>query len=227
MQRSRIALFPLIFLFAITACGRAAWAQTGPQVSFSGDLGVGGSITTGAGIEFPDGTVQTTAAGPATSGITANAGLYDNRIIDFSPPLPYIEVCFVGGGIEFDIHVNGGESTAGGDCAPGDRGWVIEREARAANYWEEARAECLLSEMRLLEPFEFLLSCRRAQSLGLIGMTGGWEWVGNQAVLVTPGYHAVAAVLLGFDGCDRGELGGVARSDQVGVGAQVQFRCAR
>lgn len=200
----------VILTFSIgVVLGLEARAQTGPQVSFSGDLGVGGSITTGAGIEFPDGTVQTTAAGPGTSGITANAGLYDNRIVDFSPPLPYIEVCFVGGGIEFDIHVNGGESTAGGDCAPGDRGWVIERDDRAPNYWEEARAECLLSEMRLIEPFEFLVSCRRAQSFGLIGMTGGWEWVGNQVHLLTPdGMHGLGAGIVGFAGCDHAEREG-------------------
>jgi hypothetical protein len=221
-------LLVLVFLMATSAFHHEAWAQAEPQVSFSGDLGVGGSITTGAGIEFPDGTVQMTAAGPAVSGITANAGLYGNQIVDFSPPLPYVEVCFLDGGIEFDIHVNGGDSTEGGDCTPGDRGWVIEREARAATYWEEARAECLLSEMRLLEPFEFLVSCRRAQSLGLIGMTGGWEWVGNEAHLLTPdAIHGLAAGIVGFAGCDHAEKGWIARSDQVDGSAVVQFRCGR
>lgn len=148
----------------------------------SGSLAASGLITTGAGLRFPDATVQTTAArGCAT---TADQGLYSNTIAAISPSLAYSEVCFKSGGFQFDVHM-GGESTEGGNCVPGDTGFVIEKTEREGGTfasWPEARTACLLDGMRLLEPFEWQFACDNAGPLELESMAGEeWEWASNTA----------------------------------------------
>ena len=112
---------------------------------------------------------------------TTNDGLYSNRIADLTPPRAYTEVCLFGGSILVDLH-DVSESAEGGNCEPGDIGWIIEREERVADTWVEAKADCLLDGMRLPEPFEWVFSCVRDGALGLTGLrSGSWEWVSNAA----------------------------------------------
>lgn len=181
------------------------------DVNVTGDLDVTGEIRTGIGIRFPDGSLQVTAASPAAgSGLTANSGLYGNTIADFSPPLAYTEVCFKGGAVAFDVHATG-ETTAGGNCVPGDIGWIIERFERGGEEdfsWTEARAACLMFGMRLLEPFEWQFSCDNAGTFQLSNMINGLEWVSNTATLLET--TTVAAPLFGKTNClsaERGVIG--------------------
>ncbi len=70
--------FNIACLGALLLVAGAATAQ---------DLVVDGMIESrSTGYKFPDSSIQATAALPASEGASANEGLYDNRIIDFSPP---------------------------------------------------------------------------------------------------------------------------------------------
>lgn len=239
MKKAAIALSMLVTLFVVLVQFEVlaspfealnlmadAGAVTPPQVSFSGGLQVGGTIDAQAGIQFPDGTVQLSAAGAATD-LTANAGLYNNRIVEFSPPLPYVEVCFKNGDFDFDLHVNGADSTAGGDCLPGDVGWVIEREERVAAFWEDARADCLIDGMRLPEAFEFLFSCRRDEPLALLDMTGNFEWVSNEvSTILADSNQGVGVSVAGASGCSQAKFEWIARNSNA-ASATEAYRCVR
>lgn len=198
-----------------------------PQVTFGGGLEVGGTIDAKSGIRFPDGTVQLTAAGSPPD-LTANAGLYNNRIVEFSPPAAYTEVCFKEGEVQFDIHTFG-ESTTGGSCVPGDVGWVIERDERTAEPWEDARVTCLLVGMRLPEPFEFKFSCLRDGLMGLsdIAEEGETEWAANAALPLLNGDHVagVGVASLGGVECKFGGWGWVALN--IPFESAVPYRCVR
>lgn len=220
MKKALVALVVLLAPFVVLA------QLDDPQVAFTGGLEVGGMIDAKSGIRFPDGTVQLSAANGSAPDLTANAGLYDNRIVEFSPVRPYVEVCFKHREVEFDIHVNGRDSTAGGDCVPGDVGWVIEREERVALFWEDARAECLLNGMRLPEPFEFMFSCRRDAQLGLLDMTGNSEWASNEAQpTLGTSRPGLAAALIGTSGCDNGAWEWVGANPASS--AARTYRCVR
>jgi len=110
--------------------------------------------------------------------LTANDGMYSNRIILMTSPAAYTEVCFKNGTITYDTH-SGSASTAGGNCVPGDIGYVIEKNERAAAFWEMAKQTCLQNGMRLTEPFEWKLACKNAATWDLTAMTGNWEWASN------------------------------------------------
>lgn len=187
------------------------------DTDIAGRLDASGEVGTGTGIRFPDGTLQVTAANTAT-GLTANQGLYSNRIPLFSPPNAYTEICFKSGAVMFDIHAIG-ETTTGGFCEPGDTGWVIERFERASGAgqsWTAARAECLLDGMRLPEPFEWQFSCDDAALFALDSMTDDDEWASNSTQLdTTPGLGYVAAIIFGGGSCSDGSRGAVGRSDAV------------
>jgi hypothetical protein len=175
------------------------------------------------GFAFPDGSVQRTASG--LIGGSANAGLYDNRIVLMTPPLPFSEICFRNGSILGDVHVSS-ESTAGGNCNPGDVGWVVERNERTAANWEDARVACLLEGMRLPETFEWLVSCNNANAFGLNAMTSGWEWGSNGAIPIWVNMTAGPAVLIfGGSSCNSGTYGWAARS--TGSAESFSFRCLR
>ncbi len=210
--------------------------QVPPGTSFLADsISLDGEVTVSQGVSatgviesssggfrFPDGTMQLTAASTSGGSTTANDGLYDNKIPDFSPPLSYTEICFKGGSILVDIHAIG-EPTAGGSCVPGDVGWVIERDERLAASWEVARAECLVAGMRLPEPFEYKLSCVDAATYGLNDMVGAWEWASNSAMVVSDINKGVAAEVMGEVSCASALWGwlGTAGQDETSVG----FRC--
>jgi hypothetical protein len=77
-----------------------------------------------------------------TVSLSPNTGQYSNQIPRREHSEAYTEVCFRDGTVESDQHTSG-ESTNGGNCAPGDIGWIIERDERPAKCWDVAKAECL------------------------------------------------------------------------------------
>lgn len=203
-------------------------------VEVSQDLGVDGTVESeNGGFRFPDGSLQTTAAidGASMGTLSPNIGLYSNRIPDLSHSASYVEVCFKGGAILNDQHLGGG-ATSGGNCLPGDVGWIIETGERSARTWEMAKAHCLAYGLRLPEPFEFKYCCKEAGPLGMADMTDAWEWAGNTAMLVTHNAggcvydrHGLAAPLFGSGGCNFSVIGWVAVNN--GEESSYPFRCAR
>lgn len=195
------------------------------DVTVSGNLTATGVVESAAGgFRYPDGTFQITAAG-ASEGFSANSGIYANRIANFVPSQPFSEICFKNGQVLGDIHV-GSESTQGGNCVPGDIGWVIERNQRPIELWVDARVVCLLEGMRLPEPFEFQFSCRNAATFGLNSMTGDWEWSSNSAAPIqVNGVHGVGVARAGLSSCNS------AGANWIGTSSQVSdldfFRCLR
>ena len=190
-------------------------------------LNAGGEVQSTAGFRFPDGSLQTTAAGEIPVGATANAALYDNRIIEFTPPTAFTEICFKNGSVSSDIH-SIPESTVGGSCIPGDIGWVIERDERAAATWEIARAECLMSGMRLPETFELYFTCRDAALFGINDLDETiLEWSSNTAMLAFfPNVSGIGVPTGGGVECRSGSWGWVGRGDN-NAAASVPYRCLR
>lgn len=208
--------------------GSVSLVTTEP-ILLDSDTGVAGSLTATGSVEaqtdgyyFPDGTLQSTAA--FTTGVSANNGLYDNRIVAMTPPLPYTEVCFKGGSVSTDIH-SVSEPTSGGACVPGDLGWIIERDDRTATTWEDARVECLVQGMRLPEPFEYIYSCDNSGSFGLNDMADAWKWASNTALPGVGGSSYVGVSVIGNGSCRHGSVSSVARSD--GAFETLEFRCLR
>lgn len=195
------------------------------DVTVSGNLTATGVVESAAGgFRYPDGSLQITAAG-ASEGFSANAGMYANRIADFVPSLPFSEICFKNGQVFGDIHVTS-ETTRGGDCVPGDLGWVMERNQRAVALWENARVACLLEGMRLPEPFEYIYSCRNAGVYGLNGMTGDWEWSSNSTMMIRINTaNGLLGIIAGGGNCNSSSIGWVGNSNN---GAESYFfRCLR
>lgn len=190
----------------------------------SGSLRTNGEVESGQGFRFPDGSLQNTAAANAT-GQSGNAGLYSNTIVEFTPGVPFTEVCFKGGLMHEDIHAIS-ESTLGGNCVPGDVGWVIEREEREVSNWHQARLQCLLVGMRLPELFEWLVSCDSANTLGLSDMVGPdsmSEWASNSAFPAQDG--GTVAARTGRLSCYDGNWSYVVRP--TGVAGENNYRCVR
>lgn len=156
--------------------------------------------------------------------LTANNGMYDNRISEGSFPNAYTEICYKNGNRLNDQH-SGGETTAGGNCLPGDVGYVIEQNERSSNYWEQAKSDCLEDGMRLPEPFEYKVACVDAATLGLSSMTGNWEWSSNSALAMYDPNRGLAATILGHSGC------AYAAWDWIGYGTGAQgttpYRCVK
>jgi hypothetical protein len=150
--------------------------------------------------------------------------MYANRIPSLTHNRPYTEICFKDGEVEFDLH-SANESTEGGNCLPNDVGWVIEQDERSTQPWEEARAECLLSGMRLLEVFEWKYSCKNADAFNLNDMTGNWEWASNYTTPLTAGSSGPATAVLGRTSCTSGSWNWVA--DSRDIEATHNFRCAK
>ena len=214
-----------------------------PQVTLDADTQVNGSVQasgeviTLTGVRFSDGTLQTSA--PSVSeveSLTANQGLYSNRVPAMTPNLAYTEICFVDGSMAFDLH-EGGESTTGGNCEPGDLGWIIERSEREGGddlTWSDARLGCLLDGMRLPEPFEWQVACDHEATLGLSGFTSGAEWASNFVAGSSLSDNAGPAVVVlgesggtnGGQGCNFGGHGFLARV-MFGTRNQHQYRCVR
>jgi hypothetical protein len=157
-------------------------------------------------------------------GTTPNNGLYSNRIVLMSPSADYTEVCFKSGSTSYDAHT-AGQSTAGGNCVPGDVGFIIERSERSANYWELAKQTCLQQGMRLPEPFEWKLSCKNTATWGLSGMTGNDEWESNSGILLSNGGSGMFTSVAGASGCAYSGYGWIS-SGAVAENSNA-FRCMR
>lgn len=121
--------------------------------------------------------------------------VYKNRIPDIVIPVAHTEVCFGGGSILVDLNA-AGASTTGGNCQPGDIGWVMEQVASVPATWVQARATCMSRELRLLEPFEWEFAEQNTTALALTDMASlpagcapgvtspsDCEWVGNEHVI--------------------------------------------
>lgn len=163
----------------------------------------------------------------AISGMTANGGMYDNRIPQGSFPADYTEICFKGGSTLNDQHI-AGQLTAGGNCLPDDIGFIIEQNERTAQEWESARETCLNINMRLPEIFEFKLSCDNAGAFGLLSMTGNNEWSSNFPMAMTSGSspaYGASASTVGSTGCNFISWGWVGHSNN-GAGS-LTFRCVK
>lgn len=174
---------------------------------------------------------------PATAvfSVTANNGLYANRIPLIRLAVPYSEICFKNGQMRFDLHNSGG-STRGGNCRPGNVGWIIEQTERGLdNSWSDARRQCLEQGMRLPEPFEWQVSCDYAEDLNITGMTVGAEWASNSAFVSDLSNNVGAASpTMGAgnptepSGCGRGGVGFIVRANLPADGPTRNkhgFRC--
>ena len=203
------------------------------DTAVGGDLAVAGEVSSETGFRFPDGTTQQSAAS-APLGLTGNLGLYSNMIAALTPPNPYTEICFKDGSVQTDIH-GGAEPTTGGNCLPGDVGWIFERferEGGVGTSWVTAKSECLQDGMRLPEPFEWGLACESADLWAIENMTDNWEWSSNSALVVRRNYdHGtdfvdIAAITMGHEGCSAGNYGSIARNDNNSE-SDLRYRCVR
>lgn len=162
-----------------------------------------------------------------TGSLSPNSGQYANVISRMGPPVAYTEVCFKEGVMLYDSHTTG-ESANGGNCAPGDLGWIIEKYEREAECWYEAKATCLKESMRLPEPFEYQVSCANAATLALSATTGNYEWASNSAFPIADSVRGsgLGATIIGNLGCGNATWEWAARSD-INQCDTRPFRCAR
>ena len=167
------------------------------------------------------------AQGPVDTlrSLSANSGLYSNRIPEMGPQTAFTEVCIANQIVVFDPHDAAEPSTVGGSCEPGSVGWVIEKIERSQETWEGARMECLREGMRLPEPFEWKWSCKNAGAYELVGMTDGFEWASNFATHQSDsaGQNFIGAAAFGSGACEFGTWGAVGRDPAV-EGVHT-FRC--
>jgi hypothetical protein len=231
-EKYRIVLVPLalVSVFAAGYIGnQASSAAAAPSRAFTA---AGIIHSTDGGFQFPDGTIQVSAATNAAASqeliaavrrLSVNQGLYDNRVPDLTHNRSSVEICFKAGALDFDEN-DAGIGTAGGDCEPGDVGWIIERDERPESVWTDAKAACLMVGMRLPEVFEYQLTCHNAVVLGIIDMQDDYEWVSNTAQIDTVDLTEVTSAVLGLDGCNQGGGGALARPD--GFQNNFNFRCA-
>ena len=158
--------------------------------------------------------------------LTANNGMYRNKITNMVLPTDSTEICFKNGATYYDVH-SASQSTTGGNCLPGDIGYIIERNERTATYWELAKQICLQNNMRLAEPFEWKLACKNATTWSLNNMTDNWEWASNFALPMYAGSYdgVVAAIFGGRSGCSSATWGWVGYD--TGFENSYAFRCVR
>lgn len=115
---------------------------------------------------------------------------YFNQIpsTSFIPPYAYTEVCFKSGSVQHDIHTVS-ESTAGGNCLPGDIGFIAEKAQRSGRRsWAGSVAHCVANGMRLGTEFEFAYVAENYSTLSITmpatwdGSTGTnrYEWMGGE-----------------------------------------------
>lgn len=224
-------LLPTLLLF--WGARDRALAQDSTSISSDGVI-----EARSGGLRFPDGTLQSTAAAGAEEttdalesarGLSASQGLYDNRIPDFAHSLAFVEICFRDGALLVDQNA-AGDDTTGGDCSPGDVGWILEQDNRAETDWTSAKATCLQHGMRLPEIWEIHFSCRHQDAIGLLTSVDRNEWTSNTPRITGRGggEELVAqAVTKTFQDCDLLLTGSIALPPSaLGENATWSFRCA-
>lgn len=151
---------------------------------------------------------------------------YDNKIADISPRNDYVEICFKDGNTFTDAH-NGGENTAGGNCLPGDVGFIIEKKQRNKANWTMAKKSCLEDGMDIPTPFEWQLSCYHAKEWSLENMTGdGWEWAASEgSPQVVFNKAGIGGAIFGYSGCHYASWEWIAYYS--GGSYEAAFRCVR
>ena len=161
----------------------------------------------------------------AANSMTANSGMYENKIIAINPPAAYTEICFKNGATYYDIHA-AGAATGGGNCSVGDTGYIIEDAVRSAAYFTTAKQVCTENNMRLPEPYEWQLACMNASTWGLSSMGTQWEWASNFTLpMYNSSYYGVGAAVFGTSGCYY--AGWYWLGDNSGYQFSASYRCAR
>ena len=162
---------------------------------------------------------KVTAIQKTTTGLTLNSGMYDNRIPEGSYPYAYTEICFKGGNILNDQH-SGGQSTAGGNCLPGDVGFIIEQNDRSEfRVWTIAKENCLRDGMRLPEPFEYQVAAFNSSDFGIT--YGRKEWISNSVFPDSFGNLVSGVTFKGYSGWDTVEN---QSGDSI---SSAYYRCAK
>ncbi len=161
----------------------------------------------------------------ASNSMTANSGMYENKIIAMNPPAAYTEICFKNGATYYDIHA-AGAATGGGNCSVGDTGYIIEDAVRSTAYFTTAKQVCTENNMRLPEPYEWQLACMNASTWGLSSMGTQWEWASN---FTLPMYYSssigVGAAVFGTSGCGYADWAWL--GNNIGNQYSGNYRCAR
>ncbi len=157
----------------------------------------------------------------SSSGLSANIGQYDNRIPDDSFTTAYTEICFKNATAYNDQH-SGGGSTSGGNCDPGDVGFVIEANQRSSTYWSDAKSVCLSIGMRLPEVYELQISCSARVLFGLNDFLTDYEWASNTVIQL---YSESMVPILADSSCADSNSGIVADSSS-GVDF-YKYRCVK
>lgn len=106
----------------------------------------------------------------------------------------------------------------------GDVGYVIEKNQRATQHWNQAKSICLQNGMRLPETFELQYVCESGGSWGLTGVGSAWEWSGNSS-LIEPSGNGLGSAVFGGSGCTYAGWGWVGYLS--GLEDSDVFRCAR
>lgn len=147
-----------------------------------------------------------------------------NTVVDITPDRDYTEVCFKEGKTLTDISLKN-TPTTGGNCNPGDVGFIIESNEREAQSWQEARTICTEDGMRLPEPFEWQLACHNAKTWSINKIVGNWEWASNVVYpLNVMNNMGMVSAIFGFSGCHYGSWEWVAYLS--GSQYKANFRCA-
>jgi len=179
------------------------------------------------------GYVDAASGGTASDSLTANEGAYSNKIPDMTPPTAYSEVCFKNGTTQYDNH-DGSSTTEGGNCLPGDTGFIIEKNQRDAQHWPDARAACTQIGMRLPEPFEYIYACDHLNN-NFSHPSDKREWISNSTHQQTSQWSQTINIDVSYIGNISGNCYFTAPgevtydgvpSDPVGPGSYY-FRCVR
>jgi hypothetical protein len=169
-------------------------------------------------------------------------GEYTNKIPDATPPNAYSEICFKGGTTKYDNH-SSSETTQGGNCVPGDPGFVIEKNTRGKANHDEARFSCVSLGMRLPEMDEFSFAMKHASEAGINATTtnstswntDNFEHASNGVYMLQNGGATGSSVFIGSLFPDGSVFaGGMWDNDTphaLGGGAvyrdKVKYRCVR
>jgi hypothetical protein len=170
-------------------------------------------------IEF--GSVDALGGSTPGSGAVLSSDMAEDVIPDRSYPYDYTEICFKNDATFYDLHA-GGEATTGGNCDPGDRGYVIEqdqRDAAASHEWSDSHYSCAGSGMRLPTIEEMTYACNMAAQTSFVGDPTEWVHFLNDDIVDF--FYKPART----SGCDQfGYTHYVGRSG-FGI-ASAKFRCA-